>query len=329
MGVKARIIKLLMKTLVIRQYQTIIDEESNFMKTKNVLKSVTKSPVRFEIVTESLKHPIGRPPISSLHTMRVMPSNIRNIKRSVTTVNQNPPTPVSTITEETLLEFEKYAKKLGISSIGYAKLPRKLIFKDKAVLHENAIVLSMEMDKEKIEKAPSVETADMIMRTYDDLGKASHQLTTFLRQKGFSAQAGHPLGGLVLYPPLAELAGIGYHGRHGLIITPDYGSRVRLTAIYTNIENLPFSKENLHEWIQDFCQKCGRCIRKCPGFAIQEEPIVHPNGLITHVKTEYCFPVFLEHHGCSICIKECPFSRVDYNKLKKQFTNGTVDPEII
>ena len=123
----------------------------------------------------------------------------------------------------------------------------------------------------------------MIMRTYDDLGKASAQLTTFLRAHGFSAQAGHPLGGLVLYPPLAELAGIGYHGRHGLIITPEHGSRVRLTAIYTNIENLPFAKDNSHEWINSFCQKCGRCIRKCPGFAIQEEPFLQQNGLLTHV----------------------------------------------
>ncbi|MHA2203334.1 MAG: 4Fe-4S dicluster domain-containing protein, partial [Candidatus Hodarchaeales archaeon] len=190
-------------------------------------------------------------------------------------------------------------------------------------------ILSMEMDREKIEKAPSLETADMIMRTYDDLGKASNQLTSILRQQGFSAQAGHPLGGLVLYPPLAELAGIGYHGKHGLIITPEHGSRVRLTAIYTNIENLPFTKENPHKWIHLFCQKCGRCIRKCPGFAIKEEPILHENGLITHVMNEYCFPVFLDYHGCSVCIKECPFSRVEYGKLRTQFNNRTVDPEII
>ena len=31
--------------------------------------------------------------------------------------------------------------------IGYTKLPRPWIFQDKAVLYENAIVLTMEMDK--------------------------------------------------------------------------------------------------------------------------------------------------------------------------------------
>ncbi|MFX1507671.1 MAG: hypothetical protein ACFFDC_16415 [Promethearchaeota archaeon] len=328
MSIKARILNFFFNRIAVRQYLSITEEESAFANNENVFKSNKESPERFEIVIKGVEQ-YGRLPISSFRTMRVMPSNFRYIKKSINTLDQNPETPKRVISNEDLLEFENYAKSLNISSIGYTILPRKLIFKNKAVLHEKAIVLSMEMDKEKIEKAPSSETANMIMGTYNDLGQASYQLTTFLREKGFSAQAGHPLGGLVLYPPLAELAGIGYHGRHGLIITPEHGSRVRLTAIYTNIVNLPFSEENRHKWIQHFCSKCGRCIRKCPGFAIQEEPIVHENGQLTHIINDYCFPVFLEHHACSICIKECPFSRVGYNKLKLQFKNRTVDPEII
>ncbi|MFW9906064.1 MAG: hypothetical protein ACFFFH_17205 [Candidatus Thorarchaeota archaeon] len=328
MSIKARIINFFFNHIAIRQYLSITEEESSFANTENVFKSNKESPERFEIVIKGVEQ-YNKLPISSFRTMRVMPSNFRYIKKSINTLDQNPETPKKTISNKGMLEFEKYAKSLNIASIGYTKLPRKLIFQNKAVLHENAIVLSMEMDKARIEKAPSSETADMIMRTYNDLGKASHQLATFLRQRGFSAQAGHPLGGLALYPPLAELAGIGYHGRHGLIITPEHGPRVRLTAIYTNIENLPFPQKNQYEWIQQFCQKCGRCIRKCPGFAIQEKPIIHSNGQLTHITYDYCFPVFLEHHGCSICIKECPFSRMDYDKLKKQFRNRMVNPEII
>ncbi|MHA2074926.1 MAG: 4Fe-4S dicluster domain-containing protein, partial [Candidatus Hodarchaeales archaeon] len=168
-----------------------------------------------------------------------------------------------------------------------------------------------------------------IMQSYDSLGKASNRLTEFLRSHGYYAHAGHPLGGLVLYPPLAEKAGIGFHGKHGLIITPEHGPRVRLTAIYTSIENLPFSENNSHEWIKHFCQKCGRCVRKCPGLAFYDVPISHENGLITHIKNDFCFPVFLEYHGCSICIKECPFSRMEYEILKKQFYEKNVDPEIV
>ncbi|MFX0085215.1 MAG: hypothetical protein ACFFAU_06045 [Candidatus Hodarchaeota archaeon] len=330
MGIKSRSMKFLVNSIGIRQFLKIIEKERNLAKHEYAIKSVEDSPTRFEIVLESLKYShdqIGL--LRSLRTIRFIPSNMRNITKSLISMRQNPEDPKTTISSELLLELESYAKSLGISSMGYVKLPRNLIFKEKAVLHQNAIVLSLEMDKEKIELAPSPKTSAMIMRTYDNLGKASNQLTRFLRKHGYSAQAGHPLGGLVLYPPLAELAGIGYHGKHGLIITPKHGSRVRLTAIYTNIDNLPFNEKNPHEWIKNFCQNCGRCIRKCPSFAIYDDPILHTNGLLTHIKNEYCFPVFLEYYGCSICIKECPFSRVDYHKLKKQFDTKTLDQNVI
>jgi NAD-dependent dihydropyrimidine dehydrogenase PreA subunit len=322
--------KFLMNSIGIRQFQQLIEKERNLTNQRNAIKSNENSPTRFEIVFESVKYPhdqIGL--FSSPRTMRFIPSNMKNINESLTSINQNPEDPKTSISSELLQELESYAKSIGVSSIGYVKLPRELIFKNKAVLHRNAIILSLEMDKEKIELAPSSKTSAMIMRTYDNLGKASNQLTSFLRKHSYSAQAGHPLGGLVLYPPLAELAGIGYHGKHGLIITPEHGSRVRLAAIYTNIENLPFNEKNPHEWIKHFCRKCGRCIRKCPGFAIYDDPILHDNGLLTHIKNEYCFPVFLEYHGCSICIKECPFSRVDYERLKKQFDTKTLDSDMI
>jgi len=50
----------------------------------------------------------------------------------------------------------------------------------------------MEMDDKKIEQAPSSSTAAMIMQTYDKLGKAANKLTHYLRNHGYSAQAGHP-----------------------------------------------------------------------------------------------------------------------------------------
>jgi len=58
--------------------------------------------------------------------------------------------------KEVFSELEVYARKLGISDIGYTEVPREYIFKNSVLLFKNAIVLLMDMDKEKIEKAPSV-----------------------------------------------------------------------------------------------------------------------------------------------------------------------------
>lgn len=65
-----------------------------------------------------------------------------------------------------------------------------------------------------------------------------------------------------------------------------------------SIKNLPIDGRNRHEWIEDFCLKCGRCIRKCPAEAIYKEPILHESGIITHIDGDKCFTEFAGNYGC-------------------------------
>jgi len=74
---------------------------------------------------------------------------------------------------------------------------------------------------------------------------------------GYSAQGGHPRGRLVLYPSLASLAGLGWLGHHGLLITRQFGARQTIGVIFTNIENLPLAEDNPHFWIENFAQHVG------------------------------------------------------------------------
>jgi epoxyqueuosine reductase QueG len=127
--------------------------------------------------------------------------------------------------------------------------------------------------------------------------------------------------GPALYPPLAQMAGLGWLGASGLIITPEHGPRVRLAAVLTSIENLPFSTHNDHAWVEDFCARCGICQRKCPVEAIYPEPLHHANGQITWVDNARCFPYFSDYHGCSVCIKVCPFNNKSYDEIKRAFTD--------
>jgi epoxyqueuosine reductase QueG len=197
------------------------------------------------------------------------------------------------------------------------------IFGKPRILSLRARVLAMEMDKEAIEKAPSQATLNMVFGTYDELGVAANQIAGFLRDQGFGAQADHPLGGLVLFPPLAQKAGIGWVGKHGLLITPEFGPRLRLAAVYTNIENLPFSEKNDHGWIEDYCRVCGICVKMCPPKAIFEEAIIHESGRITQISQRGCFEYFAQYFGCSVCIKVCPFSQGDdaYTRLRAVIEN--------
>jgi len=251
------------------------------------------SPTRFELLpTLSLQNMWNRIKLINRSALAsTMVSIVDNIWFSFTSLEQNPTHPKKKVDQAFLLKLERYVKRLEVGNIGYYQLPREFIFKDKAALYGYVIVLTMEMDKNKIDRAPSEETALMVFKTYDTLGVAANELTRFLRRHGYAAQAGHPLGGLVLYPALAELAGLGWHGRHGLLITPEFGSRVRIATVFTSIENLPVNEENRHAWVEEFCYaSCGRCVRKCPPKAILEKPKTYGQKLMRHIDNSKCFP---------------------------------------
>lgn len=248
--------------------------------------------------------------------MRAM---IGDIKDSFESLTNNPVKPNRCAKPNYWRQFEDYARSLGVGPIGYTGLPRAAIFTSKAVLFENVIVLIMEMDAAKMDKAPSWITQRMVMKTYYQLGRITIDLVDKLRRDGFAAQAGHPLNGLTLYPLLAQQAGLGWCGSHGLLITPEFGPRQRIAAIYTNIQNLPLAEGNDHFWIVELCNRCGQCLRKCPSQAILEEPVRHESGIVTHIDVDKCFPVFAEQHSCSLCIKVCPFNKHPYRRIKRAF----------
>lgn len=281
----------------------------------DAIQAAEDSPVRFEIVVEGMKRG-GQPPASS-RAMPHMMASLRGIRRSLKSVDKNPSQPATQSSQAAIAELEAFARSLGVADIGYARLSPELVFKNKAVLHENAIMLTMEMDKDKIGTSPSEQSFVEVHGTYHRLGVAANRMADFLRKRGYSAHAGHPLMGLALYPPLAQQAGLGYRGLHGLLITPRFGPRVRLAAVFTSIENLPFGRENPHQWIEEYCSLCKLCARECPPKAILEQPVAHANGLVTCTVNDRCFPYFMDNYGCSICIRVCPFQSQEYATLKR------------
>jgi len=292
----------------------IWDMEDALAARPDVVRATTGSPERFEIVVEGMKREDGRPVVP--RAMPHMLASVLGIRRSLRSVDRNPAHPRTHIPEADLVKLEAYARSVGVDDVGYARLTGDLVFQRKAVLHANAIVLTMEMERDPIDTSPSEASFVEVHETYHHLGRAANQIAGWLRERGFSAQAGHPLMGLALYPPLAQQAGLGWRGMHGLIITPRFGPRVRLAAVFTSIENLPFGQENPHQWIEAYCNLCKQCARECPPQAILDQPIVRANGLVTCAVDDKCFPYFFENYGCSICIRVCPFHKQAYATLK-------------
>lgn len=289
-------------------------QEAELAEVPGAVRPTKNSPTRFEIIREKVK--LGDD-TKSPKVIPILPKMMVGVNKTIKSLKQNPLQPKTKIDDQLLQELEKYVFSQGASSIGYTKLPPQWVFKNKAALHPNVIVLSMKMDREAINSAPSNETEFTVLATYRDLGIIGNKTAYFLRKRGFSVQAGHPLNGQTLYPPLAQLAGLGQLAYSGLIITPEFGPCVRLSALYTSIENLPFNEGNKHTWVEDYCASCGLCIKKCPAEAIYTEPIRHGHGQITFVDNDKCFPYFHYNHGCSVCIKVCPFNHLPYERLKE------------
>jgi ferredoxin len=281
------------------------------------------SPVRFNIPRKGLKMDGDHPPLPGFPgSFPQMLGSILNIRKSVLELAENPADGRKQIDEETLAELHAFARSVGADEIGFASIPQEWVFIDTAIGFNQAIVLVMEMDKDRLETAPSKDTAVMVHETYNQLGQISNKIAGWLRERGFAAHAGHPLGGMALYPPMAQAAGLGWRGVNGLLITPRFGPRVRLAAVFTEIENFLVYEGDEHAWVLDFCASCRRCVRDCPPDAFYQEPIQHENGLVTVLDNGKCFPYFIKYHGCSICIKVCPFNQQPYEKIKSRFLSN-------
>jgi len=117
----------------------------------------------------------------------------------------------------------------------------------------------------------------------------------------------------VMERALAKAAGLGWIGKHSLLINKYYGSYVFISEL---IIDLDLKYDN--PFTSDHCGTCTRCIDACPTRAIVADRIVDARKCIAYHtienKEEVPEPVQekLENRifGCDICQDVCPWNRV-------------------
>ena len=111
----------------------------------------------------------------------------------------------------------------------------------------------------------------------------------------------------------AVRAGLGWIGRHTLLVTPQWGTWVNLGEIVTTEECSEYSK---HSEYSDYCQACGRCIAACPNHALAPDgpPMLDVRRCTAYYTTHHSRPLppGMDTHGytqgCDICQLACPFN---------------------
>jgi reductive dehalogenase len=170
------------------------------------------------------------------------------------------------------------------------------------------------MDYDLIGRSPAREAATPL--GYSKIGWCTSSVATFIRELGYRAiPCGNELG---LNIPMAVDAGLGEMGRHGLLITREFGPRVRIGKVFTN---LPLEYDSpIDIGVQKFCEACGLCADACPSNAISTGPrtdrahdVSNSEGLMKWpIRAMNCFDWWVKNgNGCSVCIRVCPWNKTN------------------
>ena len=176
------------------------------------------------------------------------------------------------------------------------------------IKYDNIIILGFQHTYDEIEKAPQPEAGVEVMRQYKRAAYGAKFIANWLHDQGWEAEPlTGPMSGKITMIPAALQAGFGELGKHGSIITPEFGSSFRLSAILTDAP-LPLYEPATHG-VDDFCTNCRICETACPTDAIFPEKQMVRGVEKWYVDFDKCLPFFNEHQGCAICIAVCPWSR--------------------
>jgi ferredoxin len=211
-------------------------------------------------------------------------------------------------------------KQLGANEVGIAKLRQNYIYSHVGRgpepygarienNHKNVIVFSVEMNYEKVEEAPRIGLTEETAQGYLKAANISISLARHIRAMGYPARAHISDSNYqIMLPPVAYDAGIGELGRHGYIISPTFGSRIRLGAVTTDLPLL--IDKPIDFGVQDFCDRCKRCAVNCPSAAIPESIPEEVLGVQKwQLNIEACFKYWCSiGTDCGLCMKVCPYS---------------------
>lgn len=128
------------------------------------------------------------------------------------------------------------------------------------------VVLLSAMEEGVVKYSPTALGAAATEMGYAMMGFTAASVAAFIRRLGFKAI---PTGNdTALSIPYAIQAGLGELGRHGLLIHPRYGTRLRLAKVFTDLPLAP--DRPIRFGVQDYCAGCNLCARACPAQCIPD-----------------------------------------------------------
>ena len=216
--------------------------------------------------------------------------------------------------QEMALEVKNEAKRLGAELVGITDIADDAVYDGHEIPHRYAICIGLSMDRNEMIHVPQTRAAVEVMNCYRRVSRIAVELGEKIRSMGWPARAyGNPNCTDILHIPLAIRAGLGQLGKHGSMISKEFGSNFRLAAVVTD---LPMATDGpVDIGVDDLCLTCRRCVIDCPPDAISDEKQLVRGRTKWYVDFDKCVPYFVKTFGCAICIEVCPWSEPGRGQL--------------
>ncbi len=115
----------------------------------------------------------------------------------------------------------------------------------------------------------------------------------------------------VMEKALAQAAGLGWQGKHSVLVSRQHGSWLFLGAIFTTAELPPDEPES------DHCGACTRCLDICPTNAFPQPYVLDARRCIAYLTIEHAGHIGREFRasignrvfGCDDCLAVCPWNK--------------------
>ncbi|WP_230972232.1 4Fe-4S double cluster binding domain-containing protein [Archaeoglobus neptunius] len=231
------------------------------------------------------------------------------------------------------MDIEKAARDLGADVFGVADLDyvRGYETYPKTLLDgfDYGITIGVKLPDTVFDGLP--ESRPIYSREYvvanDILDNIAFRLSRFIEKMGYRAlpiPASKIISKLywrsyISHKAIARAAGVGWVGRNLLLITPEFGPRVRLASILTDMP-LEAGKP-----LRNRCGVCRECIENCIVGALKYSDFAdYPSSREDVFDVDTCASKLQEFAAdpnigtmvCGICIKVCPWGKK--NKVRKE-----------
>ncbi len=226
-------------------------------------------------------------------------------------------------------ELKAFCRSLGADLVGIADLAPFIkqgwptLPSDLLRPFTRAISVAVRLDDtimDAITSHPTAAYAEHYRAANIDLDRLTAGISAWIMNRGFRAEAVpaskiidmENLLGAVSHKAIARMAGIGWQGKSLLLVSPEFGPRIRLATVLTDMPLFPDGP------IESRCGACTECTDACPVQAIRNVTAVdryadREEALFFDRCVERTFQNSqlpgIGARICGVCVRACPHGR--------------------